>query len=314
MMVSYLQSIIDAPAERLGLYRAAVGVFSSIYLAVRVPGMWATAQDGSGGFEAQGLLRWVDWGEPSGAIACVIYGAALLLAVCFLLGFRFWVTGPLFAFALLWVTSYKSSFGMIFHSENLLTLQVLVLAAAPSAHAFSLDARRDSKQRSSAVPSGWPLLAAALIAVISYFLAGLAKWKLSGMDWVSGDVLRVQVAYDNLRKIELGSGHAPLGAWAVQHAWLFPPLGALTMLAELGGPLALLHRRAALLWTLLVVGFHVGVLALMLITFAYPLSTVPFLCLFRLEETRVGKWLCHRFRTERFTQNRDTVFGGGDSG
>lgn len=295
-MASYPRSILDAPAERLGLFRAAVGVFATVYLVVRAPSLWNMALSGSGQFDAQGLLRWTSWGEPSLVSTCLIYGGTIFLAVCFLLGLRFRVTGPLFALGLLWVTSSKSSFGMIFHSENLLTLQVLVLAVGPSAHAFSLDAGRVSPAsgaggKTPAIPPGWPLFAAALIAIISYFLAGLAKWKLSGMDWVSGDVLRVQVAYDNLRKIELGSAHSPLGAWAVKYACLFPPLGFLTMLAELGGPLALLHRRAALAWTALVVGFHVGVLALMWITFAYPLSTVPFLCLFRLEETRMGKWL-----------------------
>jgi hypothetical protein len=299
-MTNYVRSILQAPPERLGLYRASVGVFASIYLAVRAPGIWSMARGGSGAFEPEGLLRWMNASEPPVAAALGIYSVTLLLSVCFLFGLYYRVTGPLFGLGLLWVTSYKSSFGMIFHSENLLTLQVLVIAVGPAAHAFSLDARRLSaagratEVSSPGIPYGWPLLSAALIAIISYFLAGLAKWKLSGMDWVSGDVLRVQVAYDNLRKIELGSGHSPLGAWAVKYGWLFPPLGFLTMLAELGGPLALLHRRVAFVWTALVVGFHLGVLALMWITFAYPLSTVPFLCLFRLEETRVGKWLSLR--------------------
>jgi hypothetical protein len=66
------------------------------------------------------------------------------------------------------------------------------------------------------------------------------------------------------------------------------------LLAELGGVCALIHPRLALLWAVLVVGFHVGVLALMAITFAYPLSTVPFLCFFSLERLAPIQWLASK--------------------
>ena len=52
---------------------------------------------------------------------------------------------------------------------------------------------------------------------------------------------------------------------------------------ELGAPVALLHRRIALVWCIAAWAFHVGVALLMSITFLYPLSTVAYLPLFRVE-------------------------------
>jgi len=51
------------------------------------------------------------------------------------------VSGPLFALLFALVTSYRSSFSMIYHSENLMVWHVLVLGLAPSADAWSWDAR-----------------------------------------------------------------------------------------------------------------------------------------------------------------------------
>ena len=67
------------------------------------------------------------------------------------------------------------------------------------------------------------------------------------------------------------------------HRWLFPPLAALSLLIELGAPLAILHRRVALVWALCAWGFHLGVLLLMAILFPYQLSGVAYASLFPLE-------------------------------
>ena len=74
-----------------------------------------------------------------------------------------------------------------------------------------------------------------------------------------------------------------IGVSMVRHPALFAPLAVLTLFIELGAPLALAHRRVALAWTLGAWAFHIGVLVTMGITFAYPLSFVPFLAFFRLE-------------------------------
>jgi len=83
-----------------------------------------------------------------------------------------------------------------------------------------------------------------------------------------------------VRKAELGDLHSVIGAFMVRYDALFPPLAALSLVVELGAPLALLHRRLALVWCALAWSFHVGVLAVMWIVFHYPLlglAYAPFL-------------------------------------
>lgn len=293
---SLVRDVLNAPSERLGLFRAALGGYLAIYFVLRLPGAWHTMNSSVAVFEPAGLVDWVGVEKvPPVGVSAGIYLATLLLSVAFAFGAHFKWTGPLTALGVLWVTSAKSSFGMIFHTENLFAIQTLLVGFSPAARALSYDARRSPPSTGADIPPGWPLLFCALLTISVYLLAGLAKYKLAGLEWATGDVLRIQVAYDNVRKIELGGDHASLGVWAVRHGWLLPPLAALTLVAEFAGPLALLHRRLALAWVGLLVAFHWGVLAMMAIGFPFPMSGIPFLCLFRLEETRPGRWLTNRF-------------------
>src|SRR5205814_2357565 len=88
---------------------------------------------------------------------------------------------------------------------------------------------------------GWPLRAISLVTVVSYVLAGVAKLKLSGGPWLGGELLRAQIAYDNLRKLELGGQASAWGPWLVRHPGVFPALAVMTLLVELGAPLALIR-------------------------------------------------------------------------
>ena len=154
-----------------------------------------------------------------------------------------------------------------------------------------------------------------LLLVITYVLAGVAKVRHGGMDWLVGDVLRNQVAYDNLRKELLGSPHSPFGGWTVRYAWLFPPAAVLTTVVEIGAVVALFSSgRAARLWALSAWGFHVMVLALMAISFPYPLSFVAYACLFDVE--RGGERLIQaaRRRTGRTSDSNNDRLSAAISG
>jgi hypothetical protein len=184
---------------------------------------------------------------------------------------------------------------MIFHTDNLLALHVLLLGASHAADALSVDARR--LERPEPEPSadyGWPIRALCLVTVLAYFLAGVAKLKLAGGPWLEGELLRRQIAYDNLRKIELGTYVFPLGPWLVKHRAVFPALAVGTMLVELGAPLALVWGRVARAWVVAAWGFHVGVLLCMSIAFFYPLAGIAYLSFFPVE--RAWQWLLARRR------------------
>lgn len=277
-----------APAVRLALLRIAFGAFATWYLGTRLRPLSNVATLEPWQFSPVGLAWFLARPLPSSVVLGAVV-AALALAPAVALGFRYRVVAPVFAVLLLWITSYRNSWGMLYHTDNLLVFHALVLAVAPAADTLSLDAQRWRRQgRPVATESehgryGWVIRALCVLTVTAYFVAGVAKLKLGGFAWAEGEQLRAQVAMDSLRKLMLGREVSTIGVWMVRHPALFVPLAVLTLFVELGAPFALAHRRLGLAWTLGAWGFHLGVLATMGITFAYPLSFTPFLAFWRVE-------------------------------
>jgi hypothetical protein len=276
-----------APAERLAILRMIVGGFAVAYLALRLPNLASYADFSESRFDAVGVVGL--FSEPlPGDASRMLLAAALVSGVGFVAGWKYGLTGPLFAMLLLWVMTYRNSFGQVFHTENLLVLHVIILAAAPAADAHSIDAR----DREALPPDGrygWPVQLMCAVTVLAYFITGQTKLRNAGLDWISGENLRNYVAYDNLRKIELGDVHSPLAEWLVPHAWLFTPMALFSLVVELGAPLALFARRVAHAWIAAAWLFHVGVLATMAIVFPYPLFGVAFAPFFAVERLRLPR-------------------------
>jgi hypothetical protein len=285
---------VAAPPERLAVLRLLIGGCALFYLLVRSGHLVGAAFLPARQFHPVGPVVLLDAPLP-GFVAAALVVACIATAVAFVAGWRFRVTGPLFAALLLWVTSYRNSWGMVFHTENLMVLHVMVLGLAPSADALSADRRR---QRGDAHGRyGWAIQLMCALTVATYFLAGMAKLEHAGFDWVTSDTLRNYVAYDNVRKAELGASHSFIGAFAVRYDALFPPIAAASLGLELGAPLALLHRRVAAWWAAGAWGFHVGVLVIMAIVFHYPLLGFAYLPFFRVERGLDG---LRRFRAGRW--------------
>jgi hypothetical protein len=174
---------------------------------------------------------------------------------------------------------------MIFHTENLLVLHVLVLGISPSADALSLDAR--GREPVEAAPRhGWPVRLMSMLTATTYVLAGVAKLRALGLDWITGDQLLVQVAHDNVRKALLGDSSSPLAPWVVRHAWMFPPLATFSLAVELLAPIALVGPRFARAWSAAAWAFHAGVLATMWIFFPYPTLGFAFASLLDVDRLR----------------------------
>jgi len=291
-----------APAERLGMLRVLVGGYALVYLIIRAPHLMTFATVDQHYFSPVGvatlaprpLLPWV-------AIALVVL--TVVFAACFAFGYRYRVTAPIFAALQLWVLSYSNSFGMILHVDNMLCVQIIVLALAPAADAVSLDARAGRVQTGDEGGRyGWALRLICILCVCAYLLAALAKLKNSGAEFVDDVTLRNYIAYDNVRKLELGSIHSPLGAWLLPYAGFFSAMAWLSLVLEALAPLALLHRRAGAAWAVMIWGFHFGVLLLMAIGFVYQLSFIAFAAFFRVEKILDVKWVQRLFRR----------FGGGE--
>jgi hypothetical protein len=297
----------------LAAVRVLVGAYALVYLVARTPHLVDLAGLPRHRWQPVGLLVNLV-SPPSGAAAALVLGSTAAAGVAFVAGWCWRLAGPAFALGTLVTTTYGASFGHILHTENLLVLHLLVLAVTPAADAWSMDARhvgerplRRRRRRPGASPAGahpprgaapgtftasvrapagrygFPLRLLALVTVLTYAIAGWAKLRNGGDAWLSGNGLRNQVAFDNLRKVLLGDPWSPLGARLVGVGWLWPPLGWATLAVELGAPLALLHRRGRAVWAGAAWAFHLGTLALMAIFFPYPLSGVAFAPMFPVE-------------------------------
>lgn len=285
-----------APARRLAMLRILVGGYALVYVLVRFGHLVGVSEMSPQQWKPVGPVSLLAAPLPAAAVVVLVV-ATVLAGAAYVAGLRWRASGPLFAAALLWVTSYRNSWSMVFHTENLLVLHVLVLALSPAADALSLDARRrpppDDTPRAR---YGWAIRLLCAVTVTTYLIAGWSKLHASGLSWVTSDTLRMYVAYDNLRKVELGDSYSWLGTTLAAHGWLFPPLAAVSLAAEVGAPVALLHPRVGRWWCALAWSFHMGVVVMMAIVFHYPLSGVGYASFFPVERLhdRGRRWLARR--------------------
>jgi hypothetical protein len=123
-----------------------------------------------------------------------------------------------------------------------------------------------------------------VLTTATYLLAGIAKLRIAGTDWIDGELLRNQIAVDNLRKALFGDSIAPLAHLFLEHPDPLIVFSVLTLVLELGAPLALLGRRVGTVWAITAWAFHLGVVLLMNIWFPYPLLGFAFLPFVRAEK------------------------------
>jgi hypothetical protein len=279
------------PATRLAALRLVIGLYAIVDLAVRLPILLHYAEMPASEFRPVGVVALaLDAPLPAWVAQSEVWWT-LALALAFTAGVAYRVVAPLFALHLLWTLTYRNCWGMVFHTENLPVIHVAILACAPAADAWSIDAWRRARRGVAPPPPeghadgrhGWAIRAICAVTAVTYVLAGVAKLRLAGVDWIDGAQLRDQIAYDNLRRVVYGLSPSALATPLLGAPWVFTALAALTMVVELGAPLALVHRRIAAAWCALAWGFHAGVLALMHIAFPYPLLGVAYASFCRIE-------------------------------
>ena len=287
--------IIDAvaPPERLAMLRVLTGMFAVVYLLVRLP-VFLQLGDRRSGFDGVGIAALL--ARPvSSTVVDIVIAVTALAGAGFVLGWRFRFSGPMFALGMLALGSYRGSWGQLLHFENLMVLYLLIISLAPAADSWSMDARRrggrgardDAGLESPAY--GFPIALASLVLVITYVIAGVAKLRYGGPEWVFGDTLRNHVAYAAARLDLLGGSPSPLAGWAVRLDGIWPLVAAGTIVIELAAPIALLGGRLRTTWVLAAWLMHIGVLAFMLIGFPFPLFLVAFAPLYRIERLWLGR-------------------------
>lgn len=315
-----------APPERLAALRIAIGGFAAIWVAARLPELVAVARLPASQLAPVGVIRAIGAPLPVPAVAAIAI-ATLAAVVGLTLGWRYRVTAPAAALGLLWTLSYRSAWGMVFHTDNLLVLHVIALACAPAADAWSVDQRQwhrhgsrhgraDVGSGSAADPlrgmfagHGWAIKLLAALTCATYLLAGIAKLRLAGLAWLDGAQLRDQIAIDHLRKALLGGTLAPIARQLVAHPDGLRALAVAALAIELGAPFALLGGRIARSWAACAWAFHVGVVLAMNVWFPYPLAGLAFLPLFdaerpvgragRAARSAIDRWARWRHRAPR---------------
>ena len=272
---------MSAPATRPAALRILVGGFALGYLLIRAQHFWSVFDLEARRWEPVGIIGWVD--EP---ISSGLLRGALLLSiatgVAFVAGWKYRYVAPAFAFLLLFVTTARNSWGQVWHTENLLVIHVAILAFAPAAAVWAFDARGREPP-----PDGeryrWAPDVMTVATVVTYMLAGITKLRDSGVEWFDGDILRNQVAFDNVRKAALGADSSPIAGAVLDHGWLFAPFSWFTLAVELGAFVVFLGMGWRRVWAVSAWLFHVGVLALMAIGFPYQLSGIAFASMFPVE-------------------------------
>jgi hypothetical protein len=286
-----------APPERLAAYRIVLGVFVTAYLIGRTEAFLELGTRDANRFDPVGVFRLI--GQPiSGATNSVIVAAVIAGGVAFTVGWRFRLTGPLFAVGVMLLTTHRSSWGQMLHFENLMTLQLIVLAPFRAADAWSLDRRRTTSTapRGASVDYQFPLTVASVVVVTTYVIAGIAKLRNGGLDWVVGDTLRNHIAYSYSRLDLFGANGSVFARLALDYERVLPFLAGTSVLVELLAPVALLGGLWRNVWVAAAWFMHVGILALMLVGFPSPLFLVAFAPMFRLERCTIAwKQAKHRF-------------------
>ena len=199
---------VEAPAARLAWLRLLIGAFALWHVGSRYSSYVAMGDTKASLFESVGAVTFLKAPLVAGLWNGLII-AALVANIFFIVGAFHRFSGPLFGALLLIVLCYRNSWGMVYHTDNLLVLHVIVLGVSRSADALSLDAfrhrRREALAEEISWEYGWPIRLLCAITVSTYLLSGMAKVAGPlGWAWVHGEAFRSQIAMDALRKELLG--------------------------------------------------------------------------------------------------------------
>jgi len=280
-----------APAARLAVTRAVVAGWSLGYLGRR----WRLLTEVAGGrrrdFCPVGVVRVLRRPLPvrvvqAGVVATYVASAAVAV------GWRHRLTGPLWGALLLWTLTYRNSWSMVFHNDNLLVLHAVVLGCAPgAADVLAIGAPRVAVPAGPDWRYGWPLQLMSAVTALTYLLAGIAKVRGPlGWRWAGGTALRSQVEADAVRKDLLSSGSSPVAAALHDHEALWRTMAVGSLALELGAPVALLSRRLGRAWSVAAWSLHVGILAMMRIRFRYQLSGAAYASFLDMERIAGRRW------------------------
>jgi hypothetical protein len=289
-MIQAIDRLLLAPAapSRLAAVRILTGLFSLWYICQH--GRWLAHFENQPAsvFTPVGLTSHLS-APLSPEITAALGLATTIAGVLFSLGLLYRVSGPAFGLLLLYTMTYRNSWTMIFHHENMLVIHVFLLGILPAAGRLSVDSvlsKRWSGSRwlgaaqgqpaDATWQAGWGLRMLQLAATVPYVVAGVAKLSNTGLSWAMGNNLRDQVLMNGIYYEMLRGGSQDITYMAVNWTWIWAPLAIGSLILEFGAPLALLGRWWAAVIVLSLISLHWGILWIMGITFSYQMCGVAF--------------------------------------
>jgi hypothetical protein len=245
------------------LFQHLIVLFALLYVAIRSPAFVGLTDLLSSSFEPVGILWFLGAPIPTPVWFCAL-GLVGVSGIVALSGRATRTAMILFASSVLVVTTYRSSWGQLLWFENLLVIHLVVLTMAI--------ALRSSNER---LPD-WAMQGCAIATVVLYVLAGIAKLRYGGIEWISGDVLANHIGYSSARLSVFGERPPLLASFAMNHRGALAVASFLTVALELAAPLALWRRCVAVIWSLVTWGMHLGTALTMAVVFPYPLTGLAF--------------------------------------
>ena len=200
-------------------------------------------------FSPPWFLAWL--GSPPSA---TVVGALQLVGLAAVVGVAATRGRSAVPFAAAWVAlvvlgGLQTSAGKVMHNDVL-----LVLAAAPFAVPTLVPGG------GARLVAGWQHRTAMALVALGYLLAGLAKLRHSGLDWVVSDNLR-WVLYSGARSSR--SVLPGVARFVADQLWLTIVIAAATLATEILFPLGLVWERARVALAAASVALHLGVFLLL---------------------------------------------------
>lgn len=269
-----------APALRPAVLRLGVGAYS-VAQNLRRRSMFRTLhRQKASRFVPVGVVKILDKPLPP-KVADALFDLGQVTNVLATAGVAHRFTGPVNTVLQWWTLSYRNSWGMIFHNDNMMLLHQSVLGVTRSADAWSVDVllrHGDSVPELQSRHYGSIPATMNIATVAVYFISGVAKVRSPrGWGWASGDTLRDQISADAVRKEVFGTRAPDTVHSLATSKTPFGILAGISLAVELGSPISLLHPRLGQLFAVAAWGMHIGIRRMMSIKFKYNTSGMSYL-------------------------------------
>ena len=183
------------------------------------------------------------------------------------------------------------NFGQTYHFDALLVIALAVLACSRAGDACSIDAWRASRRHPQ--PSGeytWPIRTVWVAMSVVFFAAGLAKLRYGGLAWITSNNMSILLTRA-LYHVSDADPITRVGLWIAGHHWVASALAASAVVTEVAFPLALVSRRARLIFVPAAIAMLIAIRAMMGPTFGGFLVANVFWVPWHAIIARVEMWI-----------------------